>query len=138
MVPLVLSKIVNILSDLGKVKFILKTQDGVEKVIELLKSYKFNITLFKENLLELQPNESLIKRYEKVTPSLKASLTKKYNECFKTSMIKKKKKGGKEEVVKYDEDGEIIEEVDNSEEESKQEEDEVVLKETKKSKKAKK
>ena len=48
--------------------------------------------MFKENLIEIQSNESLIKRYEKVTPSLKTSLTKKYNECFKTSMIKRKRK----------------------------------------------
>ena len=96
--------------------------------------------MFKENLIDIQPNELLTKRYEKVTPSLKTSLTKKYNECFKTSMIKRKRKDNKEANVKYDEDGEIIDDINQSaEEEDKQEEEEVLIKETKKTtKKSKK
>lgn len=109
---------------------IILNQDAIPQVIELLKSYKFTITLFKENLVELQPNESLTKKYEKVTPSLKTSLTKKYNECFKTTAIKRKKnKEEKEAVVKYNEDGDIIDEEIPEEEEEKEEEDEVVVKE---------
>ena len=89
--------------------------------------------MFKENLIEIQSNESLIKRYEKVTPSLKTSLTKKYNECFKTSMIKRKRKDNKEVKVKFDEVGDIIDALDQSgEEEEQEDDDEVIIKEAKK------
>lgn len=86
-VPLVFAKITNYLIDLGK--------EGVEKVIDTLHILKMNVMLFKENLFDLQPNESILKKYEKLHSGIKSYLTKKLNEEFKTSIVKKKRKGMK-------------------------------------------
>jgi hypothetical protein len=83
--PLVFSKITNYLIDLGK--------DGVDKVINILHTFKLTVLMFKENLFDLQPNETLLKKYEKLNAGIKTMLTKKLNEEFKTSIVKKKKKG---------------------------------------------
>jgi hypothetical protein len=83
-VPLVFSKITNCLIDLGK--------EGVEKVLKIMSTYKISLMLFKENLFDLQPNESILKKYEKLNAGIKSLLTKKLNDEFKTSIVKKKKK----------------------------------------------
>jgi replication factor C subunit 1 len=82
-VPILFSKIVNLLIDFGK--------DAIEKVINILHEYKFNLLLFKENLFELV-NQKMLAKYEKMNSYIKTHLTKKLNEEFKTSLIKKKQK----------------------------------------------
>jgi hypothetical protein len=84
-VPIIFSKITNYLVNLGK--------DGVEMVINILTTFKINIQIFKENLFDLNTNELMLKKYEKLNPTIKSWLTKKLNEEFKTSIIKKKIKG---------------------------------------------
>jgi len=56
-------------------------------------SYKIGLTVFKENLIELQTNERILKLYKEIPASTKGQLTKKYGEHFKTSVVHKKKKG---------------------------------------------
>jgi len=84
-VPLVFSKITNYLIDLGK--------EGVEKVLNILQTYKISQMVFKENLFDLQPNENILKKYEKLNAGIKSLLTKKLNDEFKTSIVRRKKKG---------------------------------------------
>jgi hypothetical protein len=145
-VPLVFSKITNYLYDLGK--------EGVEKVIDVLHTHKMNLMLFKENLFDLQPNEILLKKYEKLNPGIKSYLTKKLNEEFKTSIVRKKKKGkfklninlgDDENSPKFDQEGNILEEgalEDEDEEAESEVEQNAVSKisknDTKKTKKTKK
>ncbi len=116
-VPLLLSKITNYLIDLGK--------EGVEKVFSVLHIHKMSLMLFKENLFDLQYNESITHKYEKLNPSIKSLLTKKLNEEFKTSIVNKKKKGkdynfilaDTEKSQKFDQEGNIIEEDSDGDEE---------------------
>jgi replication factor C subunit 1 len=82
-VPILFSRIVNLLIEYGK--------DAVDKVMNILHEYKFNMLLFKENLFELV-NQKLLAKYEKMNSTIKTHLTKKLNEEYKTSLIKKKKK----------------------------------------------
>jgi replication factor C subunit 1 len=86
-VPLLLSKIANYLIDLGK--------EGVSRVISVLHTHKISLMLFKENLFDLQTNDSITQKYEKLNPSIKSLLTKKLNEEFKTSIVAKKNKSKK-------------------------------------------
>lgn len=83
--PIIFSKVVNYLIDLGK--------EGVDKVIDVISTFKMSIILFKENLFDLQTNDTMIKKYEKLHATIKSLLTRKLNEEFKTSVVKKKKKG---------------------------------------------
>jgi hypothetical protein len=111
--PLILAKITNYLVSDGT--------DGLEACIALLNMYHITNDMFKEHILDLQSKESITKRFEKLTPSLKGSLTRKLNERNKTSVAHKRKKENastEADKVKYDEEGNIREVfADNEEEE---------------------
>jgi hypothetical protein len=81
--PIILSKLTDYLVNSGK--------EGVEQAARLLKEYK--LTLFKDNIIDIQTKQSIITRYEKLTPSLKTALTRRLNEENKSAIVKKKKKG---------------------------------------------
>jgi DNA polymerase III delta prime subunit len=83
--PIIFSKVLNYLIEHGK--------EGVEKVIDVISTFKMSIILFKENLFDLQTNDTMLKKYEKLHATIKSLLTRKLNEEFKTSIVKKKKKG---------------------------------------------
>ena len=78
-----------------------------------MREYKISMDTFKENVLDLQPNEVIVKKYEKLNPTIKSAFTKAYNENFKATFVRKKKKEETEpeENLKYDADGNIIEEI---------------------------
>jgi hypothetical protein len=131
-VPVVLAKITDFLTNEG--------QDGLEDCLGLLNHYHITNEKFKENIIDLQSKESIIKRFEKLAPAIKASLTRKLNERNKTSVAHKRKKEkgsaiGDTGNVKYDEEGNIRDVFADNEED--EEEDEVSIK-TKKTTKGKK
>jgi len=66
---------------------------------------------FKENIMDLQTKESILKKYEKLNTGIKSAFTKKYNAVNKTSIKRKKTKMPGEIQVKYDSDGNVIEEI---------------------------
>jgi len=103
--PLILSAITNCLIDAGK--------EGVETCLRLMKNYKLSMEKFKENIVDLQPGDKILTKYEKISPQIKAYFTKKYNEAFKTSIVRKKKKDSEDDKVRYDAEGNIIEEMSN-------------------------
>lgn len=108
--PLILSKISNYLIDFGN--------DGIENCLEFMKNYKISIEKLKENVTNLQSNDKILSKYEKISPQIRAALTRKYNEAFKTSIVRKKKKvSGSESAVRYDEEGNIIDIINEDEDE---------------------
>jgi replication factor C subunit 1 len=103
-VPLILSRISNNLIDFG--------HDGIENCLQFMKEYKITMEKFKENVTHLQPNEKILSKFEKIAPTIRAALTRKYNEAFKTSLVRKKKKETAEESKTiYDNEGNVIEEI---------------------------
>lgn len=78
--------------------------------MEFLTNYRIPIEKFRENILDLQSKECLIKKYEKLNTGIKSAFTKKYNSVNKTSIKRKKTKMPTEAQVKYDEEGNVIEE----------------------------
>jgi len=103
--PLVLSVINNSLISSGK-------EEGVEYCIRFMRGYKLTMDKFKENVMDLQQNNSLQSTFENISPQTKAYFTKKYNEAFKTSITRRKRKDIEESKVKYDEEGNVIEEIE--------------------------
>jgi hypothetical protein len=71
---------------------------------------------FKENIMDLQGKDTIIKKYEKINTAIKTALTKKYNSINKTSIKRKKIKLKGDPIIKYDEDGNILEEILSEEE----------------------
>jgi hypothetical protein len=115
-VPLILASITNYLNEDG--------QNSLDSCIALLKHYHITNEKFKENILDLQSKESILKRFEKVSPALKAALTRKLNEKEKSSVIhKKKREASGADKVKYDEEGNIREVFEDDEEEEDDDED---------------
>lgn len=66
---------------------------------------------FKENIMDLQTNEKIIHKYEKLNTGIKSAFTRKYNLINKTSIKRKKTKMPGEIQLKYDAEGNIIEEI---------------------------
>jgi hypothetical protein len=119
--PLILGKITDYLVDKGS--------DGLDDCMTLLNNYHISNDMFKEHIIDLQSKESIIKRFEKLTPSLKGLLTRKLNERNKTSVTHNKRKGNapiETDKVKYDEEGNIRDVFADKEEE--EETDEVAIK----------
>jgi replication factor C subunit 1 len=108
--PLILSKISNNLIDFGN--------DGIENCLEFMRDYKISIEKLKENVTDLQSNDKILTKFEKISPQIRAALTRKYNEAFKTSIVRKKKKeSGGENGIRYDEEGNIVEIINEEDEE---------------------
>lgn len=127
-VPLVLSKIANNLVDYGK--------DGIDMCLKFMEEYKLSMDKFKEHVMDLQPSEKLLAKFNNVSQPLRTALTRRYNETFKTSLTKRKRKDGADtSKVRYDDEGNVIEEMDGEEDE--EDEEEPVEIKTKKGKKKK-
>jgi len=71
---------------------------------------------FKENIMDLQTKESILKKYEKLNTGIKSAFTKKYNLVNKTSIKRRKTKMLGEVQVQYDAEGNVIEEIISEEE----------------------
>ncbi|MCQ2817761.1 MAG: AAA family ATPase [archaeon] len=99
--PIVFKRILNILEEKGK--------GGVDEVVVLLRKSGLNAYLFKEVLLNLQPEKNKI-AYNKLNSGIKTALTRKLNDIFKTSLKPKASKMKKTAFIKTDTEGNIVEE----------------------------
>jgi hypothetical protein len=128
--PLVLSKIANNLVNFG--------EDGIEACLDFMVRYRISMDKLKDNIMDLQPNPSIKIKFEALNTQIKSLFTRKYNESYKTSLVRRKKREtDPESKVRYDPDGNVIEELQEDEEE---EEEQIGkdIKETKKKKGGKK
>ncbi len=110
-VPLVFTKIINNINETNE-------NDNLDNCIEIMKSFKLNMEMVKENLMDLA-QEKMQKEYNNIAPTAKSAFTRLYNKNFKSSIIRKKgSKKGKDTLeisnIKYDEDGNPINEGDNN------------------------
>ncbi len=124
-VPLILSKV----SD----RLIEDDNSGIDACLHFLKEYKLPLDRFKENVLDLHPNSKKVEKFEKINPQVRAALTRRYNEAFKTSILRKKRKEKSQSSIKYDEEGNIIDELDE-EGDSEEEDNSTIKVKTKKTK----
>jgi replication factor C subunit 1 len=125
-VPLILSKVTD--------KLIEDDIAGIDSCLYFLKEYKLPLDTFKENVLDLHPNIKKVEKFNKINSQVRANLTRRYNEAFKTSIVRKKRKEKSESSVKYDEEGNIIDEVEEEGESEKEEENSTIKIKAKKSK----
>lgn len=105
-----------------------------------MREYRISLDTLKENILDVQPNESILKKFEKINSQVRASLTKRYNETFKTSLIHKKKKAPKDpqDNIKYDDQGNVIEVLQEEDDDIDDGEGEIKVSTTKSKSKSKK
>ena len=120
-VPLVFTTIINNINQTNE-------DDNLDNCIEIMKSFKLNMEMVKENLMDLA-QEKMQKEYNNIAPTAKSAFTRLYNKNFKSSIIRKKgSKKGKDTLeisnIKYDEDGNPINEGDNNDNDDDNEDNE--------------
>ena len=120
-VPLVFTTIINNINQTNE-------DDNLDNCIEIMKSFKLNMEMIKENLMDLA-QEKMQKEYNNIAPTAKSAFTRLYNKNFKSSIIRKKgSKKGKDTLeisnIKYDEDGNPINEGDNNDNDDDNEDNE--------------
>ena len=88
-------------------KIVNEGNNGIDGIVDIFNYYRMNTNLFKENLYDLQSKENQT-LYNKINTSLKAKLTKKLNERFKTSLKQHKIRTIMMPKKKIDKDGNTI------------------------------
>ena len=112
--PLFFNIITNKLIDKGK--------EEIDNIVDLLVHFGMNVTMFKENLFDIQSknNQNL---YNKINTSVKTTLTKKLNEKFKTSLKHNKTRTIMMPKIKVDKDGNLLDDEDDDDIEEEEADD---------------
>ena len=110
-VPLIFSNLIDNINETNE-------ENNIENSIDLMKEFKLNMEMVKDNLYDLAP-EKMKEEFDQISPTLKSAFTRLYNKTFQSSIIRKKSvlKKGKDSIeisnIKYDQDGNIIDEESN-------------------------